>query len=236
MAEVTPPPWSYSSITLFKTCPRKYQAERVTKEVPFRDTEATLYGKAVHTAAEEYVRDGKPIDPKYQFIEPVLRGLKAIRGEKHCELKVGIKKTEDSYEHCDFFDPDVWFRGVADLVILREDSAFVVDFKTSKSSRYADSTQLALMSLAVFLKHPNIQYTNAALVFLVVGAHGAPVHEWFIKETYKRESMYKVIADLYPVLKQRKRCYETGEFPATRNGLCSAWCQVSSCIHHGKRR
>ena len=89
MAEVTPPPWSYSSITLFKTCPLKYQAERVTKEVQFRNTEATLYGKAVHTAAEEYVRDGKPIDPKYQFIEPVLLGLKAIRGEKHCELKIG---------------------------------------------------------------------------------------------------------------------------------------------------
>lgn len=236
MEKVTPPPWSYSSITLFKTCPRKYQAERVTKEVKFQDSEATLYGKAVHTAAEEYVRDGKTIDPKYQFIEPVLRGLKAVEGEKLCELKVGIKRTGDSYEPCDFFDPDVWFRGVADLVILREKSAFVVDFKTSKSSRYADCTQLALMSLAVFLKYPTVQNINAALLFLVVGAHGAQVDEWFIKEKYKRESMYKVIADLYPVLRQRNTCYETGEFPATRNGLCKAWCQVSDCIHHGKRR
>ena len=46
----TPGPWSYSGIKLYDTCPRKYQSEKVTKEVPFKDTTATLYGKEIHTA------------------------------------------------------------------------------------------------------------------------------------------------------------------------------------------
>ena len=39
-----PPAWSFSSLKLFQTCPKKYEAEKVTKEVKFTETEATLYG------------------------------------------------------------------------------------------------------------------------------------------------------------------------------------------------
>ena len=61
------PPWSYSALKTYETCPRKYQAEKVTKEVPFTQTDATIYGTELHLAAEEYIRDGKPIDPRFDF-------------------------------------------------------------------------------------------------------------------------------------------------------------------------
>ena len=38
------PAWSFSSIKLYDTCPKKYESERVTKEVGYQETEATLYG------------------------------------------------------------------------------------------------------------------------------------------------------------------------------------------------
>ena len=64
--------WSYSSISLFQQCPRKYHRLRVVKDIVEPVQEHLLYGSAVHKAAEEYVRDGTPIPEKYAFIQEYL--------------------------------------------------------------------------------------------------------------------------------------------------------------------
>ena len=87
------PAWSYSSITLFKTCPRKYEAEKITKEVKFTDSEATIYGKELHLAAEEFIRDDKPVPDRFKFIVPALQKLKDLPGEKLCEQKFEIGRA-----------------------------------------------------------------------------------------------------------------------------------------------
>ena len=54
---------------------------------------------------------------------------------------------------------NVWWRGIADLVILDADNhiAWVVDYKTGKSARYADKGQLELMALATFKHFPVVK-------------------------------------------------------------------------------
>ena len=37
--------WSYSSITLFEQCPKKYYHTRVAKDFKDEDSTATIYGK-----------------------------------------------------------------------------------------------------------------------------------------------------------------------------------------------
>ena len=66
------PAWSFSSLKLFETCPRKYQAEKVTKEVPYTETEATVYGTELHKASEDFIRDGTPIPERFAFVRPYL--------------------------------------------------------------------------------------------------------------------------------------------------------------------
>jgi ATP-dependent exoDNAse (exonuclease V) beta subunit len=55
--------------------------------------------------------------------------LNRIEGDKLCEYKMGLTKN---LEPCDFFSQDVWWRGIADLIVLNEEkeTAFVVDYKT----------------------------------------------------------------------------------------------------------
>ncbi len=220
------PAWSFSSIKLFGTCPRKYEAERITKEVKFTDNEATLYGTAVHLAAEEFIKDDKPIPPQYDYIRPVLEKLKALPGEKHCEIKFGIAMRDGQMEACDFFAPDVWFRGVADLLILNGDEARIIDYKTSKNTKYADTKQLALMAACVFLNYPQVKVVRAGLLFVVCKA--------FIKETYTFDDRFKVFVTLSTLLNRRENAYESGVFNATPNGLCKKWCEVLSCPHNGR--
>mgnify|MGYP003665971734 FL=1 len=52
-------PWSFSKIKAFEQCPKQFYHERVLKEFPFKETEATLYGTAFHSMAEDFI--GKDI-------------------------------------------------------------------------------------------------------------------------------------------------------------------------------
>ena len=79
-----PPVWSYSSITLFDQCPKKYYHLRVAKDIKEPESDAMLYGTAVHEAAEQYIRDDIPLPEKFAFVQPYLTKLKAIPGEKLC--------------------------------------------------------------------------------------------------------------------------------------------------------
>jgi hypothetical protein len=49
-------------------------------------------------------------------------------------------------------------------VILDDDLAWVVDYKTGKSSKYADKGQLELMALSLFAKYPQIKTVRAGLL------------------------------------------------------------------------
>jgi len=224
-----PPAWSFSSIKLFSTCPKKYESERVTKEVGYQETEATLYGTQLHLAAEEYIRDGKEIDARFAFIKPYLDNLNKISGEKLCELKVGIKKNDAGrLEYCDFDDASVWFRGVADLVILDGDRAWIVDYKSGKSAKYADIKQLALMAAALFLKHPEIKKIKTSLLFVV--------SKEFIKEDFTAANGLDIFNTYSELLTQREIAYNTGVFNPKPNGLCRQWCSTLSCSHNGKNK
>ena len=55
------PPWSYSALSDFESCPKKYWELRVKKRYPREDTEATIWGKEVHTAMEYRVKEGKAL-------------------------------------------------------------------------------------------------------------------------------------------------------------------------------
>lgn len=222
------PAWSYSSITMFDQCPKKYYHLRVAKDVKDQETDAIMYGKDLHLAAENYMRDGTPIPGKYDFIVPMLDKLKAIPGEKLCEQKMGIKKVNGRLAPCEFFDKEVWFRGVADLLIIDREKkeARVVDYKTGKSARYADPKQLALMAACVFLHFPEIEIVRGGLLFVV--------SRDFIKADYRADTYLTIFSQLDGVLMSRQIAYETGVFNPKQNFSCKGWCPVVDCHHNTK--
>ena len=156
--------WSYSSISLFQQCPRKYYRLRVTKDVVEPPQEHLRYGSAVHKAAEEFIRDGTDLPPKFEMFRPQLAAMKALNGEKHCEYEMGLKKD---FTPCKFDDPKVWVRGIVDLLVINGDTARIVDYKTSKSSEYADTKQLELLALLTFKHFPEIKTIKAGLPIIL---------------------------------------------------------------------
>lgn len=155
---------SYSSIRDFEGCPRRYHEVRILKKFKSQDTEATLYGTAVHKAFEEYIRDGKPLPDQFKMFEVFVAPLKQAKGTIYCEQKMGIRAD---FTPCDFFDKDVWFRGVPDFLAVGKKKARVADYKTGKSARFADPDQLELMAGMIMAHHPQVETVSGVLIFVV---------------------------------------------------------------------
>jgi len=215
--------WSYSSLDLYKQCPHKYYRLRVVKDIVEPPTEHLSYGLEVHKAAEEYIRDGKPIPEKYGFIKEALDKLNAIEGEKLCEYRLGLTK---GLEPCEFFAKDVWWRGIADLIILQEDKAYVVDYKTGKSAKYADPKQLELLSLALFKHFPQIKKVKGGLLFVVANE--------FIKADYEQEKEGVYWTRWIEDTNRLEKSIELNVWNPKLNFSCAKWCAVKDCVHNGK--
>lgn len=214
--------WSFSKIKNFETCPRQFYHVTVLNEFPFKDTPATIYGKEFHTACEEYIRDGKPLPPQFSFMEETMQKLAALPGEKHCELKMGLNAD---LEACGFFDKSVWFRGIADLIIVDGDTARYIDYKTGKSSRYAEKGQLELMALAIFKHFPQVKKVKGALLFTIAND--------MVKQDYlaaDEGALWSPWIQKYAAL---EKAFETGVWNPRPSGLCRKHCPVTQCAHNG---
>ena len=218
-------PWSFSKLKAFEQCPKQFYHEKVLKQYPVQETEAMMYGTAFHKACEDYIGNAIPIPEKFGYVRGLLEILNAKAGEKRCEYKLGL--TAD-LEPCDFSAENVWFRGIADLLILNHEdgSAYVIDYKTGKSAKYADKGQLELMSLAVFAHFPTITKVRAALLFVVANAS--------VMESYKADDKSALWSKWIGKYKQMEKAFDTDVWNAKTSGLCRQHCPVLECPHNGR--
>jgi CRISPR/Cas system-associated exonuclease Cas4 (RecB family) len=216
-------PWSYSKLKAFETCPRQFYHMKIAKTYTEPEREHLIYGNEFHKACELYVRDGKSLPKKFDYAKGMLDTLMKKPGEKHTELRMGLNKD---LEPCEYFAKDIWYRGIVDLLIIDEDKAWIVDYKTSKNEKYADTGQLELMYLTVLKHYPNIKKIHAALLFVIP--------KKLITETYTRE-------DEPALWKRWLARYTKAETAAKNNiwnpnpsGLCNRHCAVLECPHNGQ--
>ena len=216
-------PWSFSKIKAFEQCPKQFYHMKIAKDYIEKETEAMLYGTLFHEAAENFVKDDTPIPEKFKYAESALTNLKNKPGKKLCEYKLGL--TED-LEPCGFFDENVWFRGIADLIILDGDTAWVIDYKTGKSARYADKGQLELMALATFKHFPEIKKVKAGLLFVIAKTLVKDIYE----DTVAPILWKKWLSDYA----RMEKALETNTWNPRPSGLCRQHCAVIDCPHNGR--
>ena len=217
-----PVTWSYSNLSLYQQCPKKYFHLRIAKDVKEAPSDALTFGNEIHKIAQEYIESSKPIPEKYaKDIQPALDSLNAIPGQKLCENKLGLTVN---LEPCGFFDKNVWWRGIADLIILQDDKALTVDYKTGKSSKYADLKQLEILSLAIFKHFPHIQKVKAGLMFLFA--------EDFVKTEYLADQQSDLWVSWVSDVGQLEASVQNKVWNPKPNFTCRGYCPVSTCDHN----
>jgi CRISPR/Cas system-associated exonuclease Cas4 (RecB family) len=214
--------WSFSALKEYVNCPRQYQELKVLKRYEKKATEQMLYGTVVHKACEDYVAEGKPLEKNYQRFKPVLDSLVAIPGTKYPEHEMALTRDK---EPCGFKDENRWVRGIVDLLIVDDDHAFIIDYKTG-SNRYPDPKQLKLMALMTFAHFPKVKVIKAGLLFVM--------HESFIEEQYTRDQIPKLWNYFSTDLERLNISYENDIWNPNPTPLCG-WCPVKSCEFHKER-
>ena len=221
MSNVT---WSHSALKDYEGCAKRYHEVKVLNKYPFRDTTATIYGKEVHKAIEDYINDQTPIPPEYAFVQEIVNATLNIPGRKLAEHEMALTKD---LRPCDFNSPDRWVRGIADLLIINDDNltARVVDWKTG-NNKYPDRDQLRLMSLMVFAHFPHIREVKSALPFVV--------KDDMVKHTMTVDEAEEEWWNYRQRVAKLEASYANDVWNPTRTPLCG-WCPVKDCAYNTKR-
>lgn len=224
MSETKPITWSFSSIKAYNTCARQFYSYKVAKQYIQPETEAIKYGKVLHEAFELYIRDGKELPPDFLRFKPLLDKLNSIDGTKYAEYEMALN---NDLQPTGFKADDVFVRGIADLLIVDGDTAWVADYK-SGSAKYPEKKQLELMALMIFAHFPEVQLVRGALLFV----H----HDVVVKGDYKRANEKELWAKWLSNVDQLKTSHEHGQWHPNPSGLCRGWCMVEWCEHYQAKR
>lgn len=214
--------WSFSSLKDFVNCPKQYHEVKVLKQFTKKVTQQMLYGTEVHKALEDYVRDGTPLAKNYERFKPVLDELIAIPGTKYPEHQMGLDRERQACA----FGKGYWVRGIVDLLIVDNDHAYIIDYKTG-SNRYPDPKQLKLMALMTFAHFPEVNHIKAGLLFVM--------HNSFMDEEYHRDDISKLWKFFEPDLARLDLSYNNEVWQPNPTPLCG-WCPVNTCPHYKERR
>lgn len=220
-----PAPWSYSALSQFLQCPKKFYLTRVSKAAKEVQTEVLLWGNRVHSALEARIRDKTMLPSGFEQFESVASELESWSNDWKTEEKFGL--TRD-LQPTAFFGKDVWLRGVLDVYTINEKRrrAVVCDYKTGKVR--PDLSQLKLFAAATFHKHPEVDEILTAFLWV---NHGEKTLERF--ERSDLEFIWKYFA---PQLNKLKHAYESDVWPPKPSPLCG-WCHVGAkhCEHWHQR-
>ena len=216
-------PWSYSMLSLYETCPKKFYHLRIAKDVKDQMGEHAAYGDEVHRAIASNIVQGTEFPMHLAHLDKFVgkvRPLVASAKELLVEQKLAVNQQ---LEPTGWFDDDVFCRAIVDLAVIGGKNALLVDWKTG--SQKDDYTQLELMAAMFFHIKPSLEAVRAEF--------------WWTKtkqntgRTYKREEAPELWQGL---LKRAKPVYtanHNGEFLPKPSGLCKKHCPVTQCEYCG---
>jgi len=218
---MSPITWSFSSLKQYINCPKQYQQVKVLKRYETKPTQQMLYGTDVHTALENYTKEGTELPNNYKRFAPLVDPLLEIDGTRYPEYRMAL---DIDRQPCSY-GKGYWVRGIVDLMIVSDDTAFIVDYKTG-SDKYPDVKQLRLMALMTYAHFPEVEKVKAGLMFVL--------HNNFITEEYHRGQIPALWNSFNGDLERMKVSYENDTWQKNPTPLCG-WCPVNTCEHHRSR-
>lgn len=214
-------PWSYSSLTDFEGCPKRYNLVRVQKLAESQETEATRWGTEVHRALEMRIRDGTPLPETLAYLEPY--AAKFDNKGAFTELELALTKD---LQPTTWDAPDVWWRGVIDVGVCDGKRAVLGDWKTGKPKN--DHDQLKLFAAAYMTLHPEVESCRTLYIWL---AHN---------KTTRKDIAHADVDGIWAEFRQRasrlENAFELDRWPAKPSGLCNGWCPCEGLCSHWKPR
>lgn len=220
MVEVKlPKAHSHSSLNQFHTCPYQYYRDRVVKDIPREQGEAALWGEYVHTALEEFVRDGTVLPSNVAHLQGTADKIAALSGDKICEAELAI---DAHWLPVAWSDPTVWFRAKVDVLVQRKETreVMVLDYKTG-SSKYGTHGQEERYAAMVMVHYPWCDEVKLRWMYL---------KDDVVKRfSFRRADFDAVCSTITEPVREINTAYDRDHWEKKPSGLCNGWCGVKDC-------
>lgn len=202
---------SLSKLGTFEQCGAKYKYQYIDR-LPRPTNASAQRGVDTHAMVELFVKGELDELPAHlDFYSGFLRGLRSIAGVEP-EAKLALSET---WECRDWDAPEIWWRGVLDLLIPPQSgTVHVYDWKTGKI--YDDhEDQRQIYALAAIAKYPDAHEVKATHVYLDLQKN--------VTQTYHRDQM-QALRDTWT--RRFKALELASEFPHNPQFKCR-WCPFS---------
>lgn len=211
--------FTYTNMHCYEdVCPMQFFRKYVKKDLPFVETEAMRFGNQVHTAFEHRVGGGKPLPSNMRQWEPFAAPLDGTGAKVEMKLGITIEAKPTG-----FFDRDVFMRGKADVVMIQNTTAFIVDWKTG-NSRYEDPFELELHAIMLKAANPYLNTVKGAYAWL---------KDDKMSRTYDLSDFNSTWARACNTAEQIRDDMQSGEWEKRQGPLCG-WCDVLDCEFNRK--
>jgi len=213
---------SYSSIKMFENCPKRYYHQRITKEVTDTGSDATRHGERIHADLEHRLVNQKPLTYDTEQYEVLCQTIEVLAtgGELHAERQLCLN---ENLTPTSWYAKDAWLRSILDVLILKDDEAIVMDWKTGK--RRPDFTQLQLFALQVFKHFPEIKSVKSSFVWLRDMEMDT--------EVFTVDKTNLMWADMLSRIERIQQSLDNDNWPAKPSGLCN-WCPAKNICEYAK--
>lgn len=206
-------PWSYSALTAFETCPRRFEITRVSKRIKEPQTEATIWGNKVHKALERFALGDKPLPDELKKYQRYVEKIFTYDGKRVVEKQIAL---DSKFRPTKWMAKNVWVRGIIDIGVIGSETAYVLDWKTGKHRPNSD--QLKLFAALTFAEYPWVDNVVTGFIWLKP--------EKFDKQVFRREQLPEIWNEFMPRLKRLAIAHDKEKWMPNPSGLCKNWCPV----------
>ncbi len=221
--------WSYSALTAFEQCPKKFAATRVFKTFQEPQGEQLLYGSRVHKSLESFVKANAVLPDDLKHMLPTfekLRPLGTMVPEKQYALDRSFRLTDYFDKPTTMPDRRVWLRIVVDLQIILRDApvAVLLDYKTGKEKE--DLDQLELFAAVMFALYPQLKEVRTGYWWTALNK--------VTPRTFEKNEAPVIWQKFMPRVEVLEHTYVKNNWVARPSGLCVKHCPVTDCAFYGK--
>lgn len=214
--------WSYSQLSSYELCAKKYYETTVAKTVVEPPNAAGDYGQVAHKHFENRVVGKEiplPLDLRHH--EATLAKFVAAPGTGFGEQKLCINKD---LELTGYFDNDAWCRVIIDYAKVNGSHAIIADWKFGKTKEN-EYDQVDLMSAVMFIAMPELK----SITSLYYWAKDKKIDP----QKYVRADCADIWNNFLPRVAKLEEAKRTVSFPPTPGFLCKNWCWSPTCPHKG---
>lgn len=216
--------WSYSKLKNFESCPRRHWHYDIAKDIEEDEGEELVWGNRVHDAMAKALT-GTPLEEDFWAYQKWVDRVACRQDERlYVEQKLALNLNKSPGQ----FKGAAWFRGVLDVLKLRDTSVgtvgLLVDWKTGKVVE--DSVQLALAAALAFAHYPLLKKVRTLFVWLKDGSE--------TPEDFTPDDMDDLWLSLTPRINTLEQAHVDQAYYPKPSKLCKKYCGVHYCEYHGK--